>query len=139
MAGLLDIAPVTKTVSINGTDVTVSGVSGKGIAYLLERFPEIRMAMTGRSVDASRWLKIGGDAIAAIIAAGCGHPGDETYEAAAANLPIDAQIDLIAPIIKMTMPDGPGPFMEKLTAELGLVGDLSDTAPGTKSPRGSKR
>jgi len=138
MAGLLDIAPVAETVTINGTDVQVSGVSAKGIAHLLARFPEIRMAMTGRGVDASRWLEIGGDAITAIIAAGVGHPGDEKYEAAADGLPIDAQIELVAAILKVTMPGGPGPFVEKLTAQLGLVGDLSNMAPATKSPKASK-
>ncbi|TBA16102.1 MULTISPECIES: phage pre-tape measure protein [Rhizobium] len=138
MAGLLDIAPVTETVTINGTAVDVPGVSAKGIAHLLARFPEIRMAMTGRGVDASRWLEIGGDAVAAIIAAGTGHPGEDEYEAAAGRLGIEAQADLIAAILKVTMPGGPGPFVEKLTAQLGLVGDLSNMAPATKSLKASK-
>ena len=139
MAGLLDIAAVTETVTINGTKVDVPGVSATGIAHLLARFPEMRMTMTGRGVEVSRWLEIGGDAVAAVIAAGIGHPGEEDYEAAAGRLPIEAQADLIAAIIKVTMPGGPGPFVEKLTAHLGLVGDLSNMAPGTKSPRVSKR
>lgn len=138
MAGLLDIAAVIETVTINGTAITVPGVSAKGIAHLLARFPEFRMAMTGRGVDASRWLEIGGDAIAALIAAGTGHPGEEEYEAAAARLGLEAQAELIAAILKVTMPGGPGPFVEKLTAQLDLAADLSSMAPATKSPKGSK-
>ena len=40
-------------------------------------------------------MEMGGDAVAAIIAAGCGYPGDEKAEAVASKLGIDAQADLL--------------------------------------------
>ncbi|MDK1386376.1 hypothetical protein QN224_13250 [Sinorhizobium sp. 8-89] len=138
MAGLLDIAPVTETVTINGTAVDVPGISAEGIAYLFSRFPEMRMAVTGKKVGPERWLEMGVDAIAAIIAAGCGSPGSPDHEKAAAKLPASAQADLIEAIMKVTMPGGPVPFVERLTGMLNLAGDPSNTAPATKSPKASK-
>ncbi|MBB2698961.1 UNVERIFIED_ORG: hypothetical protein GGI66_003638 [Rhizobium esperanzae] len=138
MAGLLDIAAVTETVTINGTKVDVPGISADGIAHLLARFPEFRMAMTGRGVEVDRWIEIGGDAAAAIIAAGVGHFGETEYEDAARRLGIEAQADLIEAILKVTMPSGFGPFVQKLTGGLNLVGGQSNMAPATKSPRGSR-
>ncbi|KEC73146.1 hypothetical protein RLPCCGM1_c1262 [Rhizobium leguminosarum bv. phaseoli CCGM1] len=139
MAGLLDIAAVTETVTINGTDISVPGISADGIAHLLARFPEFRMAMTSRGVEIERWLEIGGDAVAAVIAAGVGHFGEKEYEDAARRLGVQSQADLIEAILKVTMPSGLGPFVQKLTGQLNLVGGQSNMAPGTKSPKASKR
>ncbi|MBZ7921661.1 hypothetical protein LAC81_07685 [Ensifer adhaerens] len=138
MAGLLDIAPVAETVTINGTAVEVIGISAEGIAYLFNRFPEIRMAITGRKVDADRWSNIGAGAVAAIIAAGCGGLGSEAHEKKAASLPAVAQADLLDAIMKTTMPGGPLPFVQRLMGMFDLDGVPSNTAPGTKSPKGSK-
>jgi hypothetical protein len=138
MAGLLDIAPVTDTVPVNGTDVAVGGVSAKGIVTLFLRFPELRKVVTGMEVSRERWFEIGADAIAAIIAAGCGAPGDPEHEAVAASLPAESQIDLIQAILRVTMPGGLGPFMEKLTALAKVAGGLSNTAQATKSRKPSK-
>lgn len=123
MPGLLDIAPAVETVEIRGTKVEVYGVSVKGIAYLLQRFPELRAMLSGREVSADRLIEIGGDAVAAIIAAGTGYPGNEQAEAVAGSLSLDEQADLLAAIVKLTMPGGVGPFVEKLSAlGLGLGG-----------------
>lgn len=123
MPGLLDIAPAVETVEIRGTKVEVYGVSVKGIAYLLQRFPELRAMLSGREVNADRLIEIGGDAVAAIIAAGTGYPGNEQAEAVAGSLSLDEQADLLAAIVKLTMPGGVGPFVEKLSAlGLGLGG-----------------
>ena len=77
MVGLIDIAPSVETVDVQGTSVTVHGVSAKGVAHLLGGFPELRKLMTGQEVEAEQLMAIGGDAVAAIIAAGCGYPGDD--------------------------------------------------------------
>jgi len=117
MAGLLDIAPLSSKVSIRGTAVDVCGVSAKGIAQLILRFPELREMMVGREVSVDRLLGIGGDAVAAIIAAGCGDFSAEA-EAAAAALSIDEQADLLGAILKLTMPGGLAPLVEKLSGVL---------------------
>ncbi|RWC29846.1 MAG: hypothetical protein EOS70_23445 [Mesorhizobium sp.] len=122
MAGLLDIAPLTEKVRVGGATVEVSGVSAGGIVAMIARFPEFRMLMTGKDVDVASLVSMGGDAVAAIIAAGVGFPGDEAQEAAAARLPLEAQADILAAIIKVTLPNGIGPFLEKLTALLAVKG-----------------
>ena len=71
---------------MQGTSVAVHGISAKGVAHLLGRFPELRMLMTGQDVEADQLMAMGGDAVAAIIAAGCGYPGDEKAEAVAGKL-----------------------------------------------------
>ncbi|RUW73686.1 hypothetical protein, partial [Mesorhizobium sp. M2A.F.Ca.ET.067.02.1.1] len=101
MVGLLDIAPLTEKVSVGGKSLVVYGVSASGLVSLIARFPEIRMLMNGKEVDVGSLMTIGGDAIAAIIAAGIGLPGDEKQEAAAARLPLEIQADILAAIIKV--------------------------------------
>ena len=49
-----------------------------------------------------------------IIAAGYGMPDDDKAKKHAANLPLDAQLDLIAAIVKATLGGGAGPFAEKV-------------------------
>jgi hypothetical protein len=139
MVGLIDIAPRTEPVEVAGAAVEVHGVSASGLAHLLSRFPDLRKLMTGIEVDANQLLAVGGDAVAAIIAAGCGYPGDEKAEAVAARLSIDVQADFLAAILRLTLPKGLGPFVAKLTALGGIldVDARSDTAPGSMSPKPS--
>lgn len=138
MTGLLDIAPSSEVVTVNGTAVPVTGVSAEGLAYLLGRFPELRMAMAGREVGAKQWQSLGGKIVSAIIAAGVGFPGDVDQEKAAAALPAGVQLDFLEKIIKVTMPEGPIPFIERATAMLGDVVP-SDTVPAMKSLKASRR
>lgn len=141
MTGLLSIAPVTTTVA----GVTVHGVSAKGIALLLDGFPALRALMSGREVAVDELIQAAPDAVAAIIAAGIGYPGDAQQIEAAAALPLDLQADFIAAILKLTMPKGPKGFLEKLSG-LGLsipadaqpIVASAATAPVMKSRKASK-
>jgi len=134
MVGLVDIAPVTTAVTIRGQEVTVTGISARGIALLLARFPELRALMTGREVALDELLKLGGDVVAAIIAAGTGTPGDAQAEAAADNLTLEEQADLIAAIVELTMPRGLGPLVDRLS-RLGLLAASGASAtPAMTSP-----
>ena len=137
MVGLIDIAPLTKAVTIRNVPVDVSGVSARGIAQLLARFPELRALMAGREVAIEGLLALGGDVVAAIIAAGTGVPGDEAAEQAADRLSVDEQADLLVAILELTMPRGLGPFVEKLS-RLGLGPDGAPAMPATRSPSQSK-
>lgn len=138
MAGLLDIAQVVKTVTINGTKVDVPGISAKGIAYLFKCFPEIRMLFTGKAVDPDRWAEMGVDMIAAIIAAGFGNFGSQEHEEAAAQFPLGVQAELLEAVIEATMPGGAGPFVERLERMGLLGGEVLNTARATTSPKASK-
>ena len=136
MVGLIDIAPRTETVEVQGAPVAVHGISAKGLAHLLGRFPELRKLMTGQAVETDQLMAMGGDAVAAIIAAGCGYPGDEKAEGVATSLAIDSQADLLAAIVRLTLPAGFGPFVEKLTALGGILDAApSGTAQASNSPK----
>ena len=131
MVGLIDLAPSAETVSVQDKTVTVHGVSAKGLAYLLGRFPDLRRLMTGQDVGVDQLLASGGEAVAAIIAAGCAAPGEERAEAVAGNLPIDVQVDLLVAILRLTLPRGIGPFVAKLTS-LASILDVDAARFGTE-------
>jgi hypothetical protein len=140
MVGLIDIAPKLEIVEVQGSPVAVPGISAKGVAHLLGRFPELRKLMTGQEVEADALMAMSGDAVAAIIAAGCGYPGDEQAEAVAGKLAVDAQADLLAAVVRLTLPAGLGPFVEKLTALGGILDAVpSATAQASSSPKPSTR
>jgi hypothetical protein len=136
MVGLLDIAPLTETVTVRDQSIEVTGVSAKGVAQLLLRFPELRALISGRDVGIDQLLALGGDIVAAVIAAGCGQAGDARAEAAAGYLGLDDQAELLAAIMKLTMPQGIGPFVDKLS-RMGLnpVAGAGSTMPDTSSPK----
>ena len=137
MVGLVDIAPITSSVTIRGQDITITGVSARGIASLLARFPALRALVTGREVALDELLKLGGDVIAAIIVAGTGTPGDTQAEAAADNLTLEEQADLLAAIVELTMPRGLGPLVERLS-RLGLLAGGASAMQVATSPQPSK-
>jgi hypothetical protein len=60
-----------------------------------------------------------GAAIGPIIAAGCGHLADETYEQHAAKLLPEHQMKFLKAIFGLTFPNGIGSFVEALTSLIG--------------------
>lgn len=141
MVGLLDIAPLSRKVTVGKDEVEVLGVSALGIAKLLSKFPEMRMLMTGTDLEIGpdKMMEMVPDAISAIIAAGCGYPGDETAEAFVERLPAHAQLDLLGPILELTMPKGPKHFFDQLQTAIKVLGvsGLERTA-GISSQQQSK-
>lgn len=115
MPGLLDIAPKHETVE----GVKVTGLTAAGLVSLLGRFPELRKYASGIPVSSDELVTLAPAAIAAIIAAGVGFPGDEEQEGAAAALPLQAQADFLEAILRVSMPGGVGPFVERVVALLG--------------------
>jgi hypothetical protein len=120
MAGLLEIANVPRMVNVLGKDVDVFGISGRAVAALMARFPAVGKMFSGIEVQKEDLYKMGPEVIAALIAAGCGKPGDPAAEEFAANLGVGDQLDLLDEILRLTFPRGVGPFVEKLEA-LGLL------------------
>lgn len=140
MVSLLDIGELSETVPVRGHDMKVTGVSAKGMLVILNRFPAVRklVASRGQDVSVDELVKLAPDAIACVIAAGCGTPGDEALEGAAEKLTAGEQLELLSAIWKLTFPTGLGPFVEKLTELVGgNVGAASGWVAGTKLPEGS--
>jgi len=130
MASLLDLAPQGARVLVAGTELRVYGISATGLAVLMSRFPLLRQLLTGAVIDVEKILALGGDVVAAIIAAGCGHPGNADAEKIAAVLPIGDQAEILGAIVKETMPGGVDPLAEKLKGLMSALG-LRDSSSAT--------
>jgi hypothetical protein len=118
MADLLDVAPSTavESVKIHDRFITVRGLNGDAIASIIARFPKIAALLDGSSAEfGPQLIAHCGSAIAPVIAAGCGHTGDEKYEQVAGNLLVEDQLKLFKAIVGLTFPNGIGSFVTALT------------------------
>jgi hypothetical protein len=115
MADLLDIAPSTavEVVKIDGNRIIVRGLHGDAIASIVARYPKLGMMLAGGGADIGTLGQFGA-ATSAIIAAGCGHLGDERYEQHAAALLAEDQLNLVQAIISLTFPNGLTSFANRL-------------------------
>jgi len=125
MADLLDIAPSTavEVVKIDGMRITVRGLHGDAIASIVARFPELGVLLGGGGDIGPRLIERFGGAIGPIIAAGCGHLGDEKYERHACALLVEDQLRLLKAIFGLTFPNGLTSFIEAMTAFLPGAGE----------------
>jgi hypothetical protein len=118
MADLLDIASSTaiETVWIDGHRISVRGLSFNHAASIISRFPNVGdLFSTGFDAGvALRLIEQLGASVAPVIAAGCGHPGDEKYEQIAGAMVMDDQAALLESIWRLTLPKGWRPFLERL-------------------------
>lgn len=129
-ASLLDLAGVGRTVSVRGLEIPVTGISAKGLAVLFGRFPQLVDAVTGAGLDLSSLADLGPDVLAAVIAAGTGHPGDAKAEAVAASLSLSDQLSLVEAIGQETFAGDPQNFMarlERLAAGAGVQVGKADS------------
>lgn len=146
MLGLTDVLPPSEKVSWKTSSgdqhVDVIGISARGIAVLVSKFPVLlRILATGsKNVSFDEIKKAAPDAVAAIIAAACGGLEDPAAEAAADRLPIGVQMKIFKAMGKVTFPDGFGPFVESLQSLQGEVVEAvrSSKASPTRSPRQEK-
>jgi len=117
MADLLDIAASTAVESVK-TEVgfiVVHGLHGEAIASIVARFPNLAALLDGNSAEfGPRLIAHFGNAVAPIIAAGCGHIGNAEYEQAAAKYLVEDQLKLIAAIIRLTFPNGLSSFVKTM-------------------------
>src|SRR5580765_7778572 len=119
MTDLLDIAPATPTKNVtlsDGTDVTVHCLNFGQIAALAARFPKLIALLALGESAIPQLISGGGALLAPIIAAGCGHFGDEKAERIAATLLPDDQMKLFEAIYWLTYPNGIGAFLETMAS-----------------------
>jgi hypothetical protein len=137
---LLDIGPQSKDVPmLSGESLRVYGISAKGMFSIFSRFPEVGKWFTAPgALDTKRFVSEVPDAMAAIIAAGCGLPGDTKAEETAELIAIDTQIDILEAIIELTFKSGFGPFVNRIVEIAGAARSVNyGKAPGTNSPQQS--
>jgi hypothetical protein len=120
MTGLLDIAEERANVILGGQEIEVHGLTMEDVAKLLRRFPELRQLFGGGEEAMADALNAIPGLMVAVIAGGLGHLGDEEHEAKARSLPAWMQNRLWGAVLKLTMPDGIGPFVEELGTAFGV-------------------
>lgn len=146
MPGLIDITPAVETIDVRGHNVTVSGLSVEAIGGLFLRFPQFREMVETNKYDIPSLLKMSDEAIGAIIAASC---GGAFSEQTAGLLVLAEKAEILGAILRITMPRGPGPFVDLMQA-VGLVSaadsasslrDASNTlnGTGTRRPKGTRQ
>ena len=123
MVSLIDIVPQTATVQIAVGDVELRGLGLRQIADLLVRFPELRklMAEGAPAVDVDTLIANAPEAVGTIIAQAAGQP--EAADTIADALSLDDVAACLVAIHDLTMPNGRGPFMERIARLLAGAGD----------------
>jgi hypothetical protein len=121
MSDLLDIAPSTSVEVVKiagGRRLTVRGLRGNDIAAIAARFPNLLGLFAAAGENVVLLLSSFGVAIGPVIAAGCGHLGDEKAERTANSLLVEDQLKLIKAIFWLTFPNGLSSFMEVMASLL---------------------
>jgi hypothetical protein len=137
MASLSDFPSRAVTVSVGDVKLTVEPINITTLVGLFTRFPDLGKMLQDRKFSVATLLTNSGPLVAAIIAAGCGHPGDAKHEDAASRLALDDQLTIIEVVLKATIPSGIGAFIERLTA-LGafLEKGTPSSVPSIKAKKG---
>jgi hypothetical protein len=112
----LTIEPLTRTVTVRGTAVTVEGVDLADAVMLAFRFPALATALRTRTIDATT-LAASSELAAAVIAAGCRQIDEEN----AARLALAEKAELLAAVLELTMPSGPAALLATINKLLGAV------------------
>ena len=121
MTDLLDIAPATsvEVVKIDGgRRLTVRGLHANDIAAIAARFPNLIAVFAAAGDNVAMLLGSFGVACGAVIAAGCGHCGDEKAEQIANGLLVEDQLKLVKAIFWLTFPNGLSSLTEVMASLL---------------------
>lgn len=142
---LLDIAPLHERVRIGeDQELTIHGLSVDVIVRLFQRFPDVRGWMSGTGVKAESLLTVGPEVVAAVIAYAATTRDQqdrlEEAEAAAADLPVEIQLEILEAVGRLTFRSGFAPFASKVVAIMNGItaASPSSKATGMSLPRASK-
>jgi hypothetical protein len=152
MTSLLDIGPLTEEVSIGSAKVTVWGVTPEGFFYMLSKFPSLRSIFDKRgrselSADAMQSAAPGCIAFALAVSTTdrSRYDSPEAWVAAveaaakvAVNLSAHHQMMLFQSALRLTFPDGIGPFVAAMETLANSINRVSGKAPVTTSSRRSR-
>lgn len=156
MTSLLDIGPLTEEVPVGSKTVTVRGVTPEGFFYLLEKFPALRTMFGGgvRNVDMGMLQSVAPTCVAHALAVATtdrsAYPTLEAWRAdieraaaIAVNLSAHHQMALFQSALRLTFPEGLGPFMQGVTTLADSINkvsgaQVSGAAPATTSSKRSR-
>ena len=152
MTSLLDIGPLTEKIKIGDKEVNVFGVTPEGFFFLLEKFPMLQTMFGGgiKNITMELLREVAPTSIAyAIAIATTDRSRYETQstwvhavqEAAniAVNLSAHYQMELFQSALRLTFPDGIGPFMKGVERMADSINRVSgQTAPAMTSSKPSR-
>lgn len=154
MTSLRDVGPLGEQVQVGATTLSVHGATPEAFFYLLDRFPAVRDMFDGgaRNLDGRALMAAGPEAIAFVIAVTTTDRAafptrdawlSEVGEVAriAIALPAHHQMPLLNAAVRLTFPEGVGPFMQQVNATADTFTAISGkgTAPATTSSRRTRR
>lgn len=125
LTDLLPALTLGETVDVLGMPIECRPLKLSELASLLLRFKNaVRLTKDEKGaatvrLDAGTIAALGPEALAAVLAAGTGSPGDPEQEAAAAALPPGVQTRLFGTILRLSAPEGIIPFIRDLVALMG--------------------
>lgn len=111
MVSILDIAPVGENVTIGGKEWPVHGLSITDLRDMMVAFPDAG-ALLGEGVNAGTLLARAPDLVAAAICLSLGFKGTKEERESVSRWPAGEQVKVLNVIIKLSAPDGVGPFVE---------------------------
>ena len=148
MTSLLDIGPLTEEVKIGTKVITVRGMTPEGFFYLLSKFPEV-LNLFGGKADMASLQTAAPQSIAHVLAiattdrtefasASDWQSAVEKAAAVAVNLSAYHQAALLQAALRLTFPEGVGPFTAAMETLAGSISRASGRAQATTSSKRSR-
>ena len=150
MLSLLDLGPMTEEVTIRGQKITVHAITPECFFVLFQSFPELRKMAAVQDPGASAIMQIAPGAVNLIIAMSTVDRDQfQTVKdymevvrgelPAAARLGIQHKLAVIGACVRVTFPEGLGPFLQDLNALTGSIKEVrGQTDSASDSPRRSR-
>lgn len=133
MTGLLDIGPLTEEVPVGKASLTVSGLSAEDLFHLIAKYPDLRSLMDpteGATVSPDKLLSFAPVAVSEAAACATGERGNDKAAEAFRRLGVATQLSIINAVLRLTFPEGAGPFVVQLKALTAMVGVQDSNSPG---------
>lgn len=137
MPSLLDIADLCETVQVGPKRIAlaVHGISARDLVPLLQKYPELRKAMTGNEVDSltpERIMEMIPDSIDLVLMSATDQPAEIVRA-----IGLQDQAEILAKVWDLTFTKGLPSFLKALEVMAGVAGAEFGKAPATKSPEPS--
>jgi hypothetical protein len=131
--GLVDIAIPTEAVNIGPYVLHPRGISIADVFLILQRFPILQEAVLKGGMDFSDAIVVAPQATGPILAASMGQLGNADAEIKLGDLSMEAQLDMLEAIGRLTFRSGFGPFVKRIARILFGENVVRSENPGKAS------